>query len=73
MANLSVGSIFSDAFKDVFGVLKWSFKLLFKTGSATKKVSNTINDKSKVVVNEKAFNQTGLRNKPSVKKTRMVL
>lgn len=47
MKNLNIGSIFIDAFKDVWKVHKWAVKLLFKPLKQNTQKTNMLNNSQK--------------------------
>ena len=49
MANLNIGSIFTDAFKDVWKVVKWTTKLFFKPLKNNTQKNNVSNSSQKPV------------------------
>lgn len=52
MKNLNIGSLFTDAFKDVWKVHKWAIKLLFKPmthKTSTKNKNHNDNQKTTTV------------------------
>ena len=53
MANLNIGSIFTDAFKDVWKVHKWAVRLFFKPlKQNTQKINVSNNSQKPVAIRE---------------------
>ena len=72
MKNLNLGSIAMDAFKDVFGVLKWTTKLFFKPLKAQNNKSNQSNvNKQKVDSIRDSLKKNTNGKKPNANRTQI--
>lgn len=58
MKNLNIGSLFTDAFKDVWKVHKWAVKLLFKPLKHNTQKNNVSNSSQKPVAIREQLNKS---------------